>query len=140
MTLKGKWRIVEMALWDLDFLDMMEPAYIFSTTKPGASSPSAASPAKSTAARPRLHLYRPTLADFFNSLLVGVRAGQSGLCHYRRLAAQQMRCRRDNGRGCHEPRQQDEREADLARVRPLTARRIWLVSVNHRPLSLPQTV
>ena len=70
MTLKGKWRIVEMALWDLDFLDMMEPAYIFSTTKPGASSPSAASPAKSTAARPRLHLYRPTLADFFNSLLV----------------------------------------------------------------------
>ena len=28
MTLKGKWRIVEMALWDLDFLDMMEPAYI----------------------------------------------------------------------------------------------------------------
>ena len=69
MTLKGKWRIVEMALWDLDFLDMMEPAYIFSTTKPGASSPSAASPAKSTAARPRLHLYRPTLADFFNSLL-----------------------------------------------------------------------
>ena len=69
MTLKGKWRIVEMALWDLDFLDMMEPAYIFSTTQPGASSPSAASPAKSTAARPRLHLYRPTLADFFNSLL-----------------------------------------------------------------------
>jgi len=26
--LKGRWRIVEMALWDNDFLDMMEPAYI----------------------------------------------------------------------------------------------------------------
>jgi hypothetical protein len=27
-TLKGKWRIVEMEMWDKDFLDMMEPAYI----------------------------------------------------------------------------------------------------------------
>ena len=26
--LLGKWRIVEMALWDADFLDMLEPAYI----------------------------------------------------------------------------------------------------------------
>jgi hypothetical protein len=26
--LLGKWRIVEMALWDSDFLDMLEPAYI----------------------------------------------------------------------------------------------------------------
>ena len=85
MTLKGKWRIVEMALWDLDFLDMMEPAYIFSTTKPGASSPSAASPAKSTAARPRLHLYRPTLADFFNSLLVSLAVkGGPAPCYHRR--------------------------------------------------------
>ncbi len=29
MKLKGKWRIVGMELWDKDFLDMMEPAYIF---------------------------------------------------------------------------------------------------------------
>ena len=35
MTLKGKWRIVEMALWDLDFLDMMEPAYILFDDKAG---------------------------------------------------------------------------------------------------------
>ena len=28
IPLSGKWRIVEMALWDKDFLDMMEPAYI----------------------------------------------------------------------------------------------------------------
>ena len=28
VPLSGKWRIVEMALWDKDFLDMMEPAYI----------------------------------------------------------------------------------------------------------------
>ena len=28
MIPKGKWRIVEMELWDADFLDMMEPAYI----------------------------------------------------------------------------------------------------------------
>jgi hypothetical protein len=27
-TLTGKWRITKMALWDKDFLDMMEPAYI----------------------------------------------------------------------------------------------------------------
>ena len=26
--LLGKWRIVEMALWDSDFLDLVEPAYI----------------------------------------------------------------------------------------------------------------
>ncbi len=24
----GKWRIIEMALWDRDYLDMIEPAYI----------------------------------------------------------------------------------------------------------------
>ena len=28
MTLKGKWRIVEMELWDTEFVDLMEPAYI----------------------------------------------------------------------------------------------------------------
>jgi hypothetical protein len=28
MTLKGKWRITKTELWDRDFLDMMEPAYI----------------------------------------------------------------------------------------------------------------
>ena len=27
-TLTGRWRITKMALWDKDFLDMMEPAYI----------------------------------------------------------------------------------------------------------------
>jgi hypothetical protein len=27
-TLIGKWRIVEMELWDNDFLDLVEPAYI----------------------------------------------------------------------------------------------------------------
>jgi hypothetical protein len=26
--LKGKWRIVEMEMWGIDFLDMLEPAYI----------------------------------------------------------------------------------------------------------------
>ncbi len=26
--LLGKWRIVEMELWDADFLDLLEPAYI----------------------------------------------------------------------------------------------------------------
>src|SRR3954451_23092703 len=26
--LLGKWRIIEMALWDSDFLDLVEPAYI----------------------------------------------------------------------------------------------------------------
>jgi hypothetical protein len=26
--LLGRWRIVEMALWDADFLDLVEPAYI----------------------------------------------------------------------------------------------------------------
>ena len=33
--LSGKWRIVEMALWDKDFLDMMEPAYIAFDGKAG---------------------------------------------------------------------------------------------------------
>ena len=28
MSLKGRWRIVEMDLWDNDFLDLVEPAYI----------------------------------------------------------------------------------------------------------------
>jgi hypothetical protein len=27
-ALLGKWRIVEMELWDTDFVDMLEPAYI----------------------------------------------------------------------------------------------------------------
>jgi hypothetical protein len=27
-TLIGKWRIVEMELWDKDFLDLAEPAYV----------------------------------------------------------------------------------------------------------------
>jgi hypothetical protein len=35
MILKGKWRIVEMAMWDTDFLDMMEPAYILFEGKTG---------------------------------------------------------------------------------------------------------
>ena len=35
MTLKGKWRIVETAEWDTDFLDMMEPAYILFDGKAG---------------------------------------------------------------------------------------------------------
>ena len=26
--LTGKWRIVEMALWDNDFVDMIEPAFL----------------------------------------------------------------------------------------------------------------
>lgn len=33
--LSGKWRIVAMALWDKDFLDMMEPAYIAFDDKAG---------------------------------------------------------------------------------------------------------
>lgn len=28
MSLKGKWRIVEMEAWDKDFLDLVQPAYI----------------------------------------------------------------------------------------------------------------
>ncbi len=28
MSLKGKWRIVQMDAWDKDFLDLLEPAYI----------------------------------------------------------------------------------------------------------------
>jgi hypothetical protein len=35
MTLKGKWRIVKMELWDTGFLDMMEPAYILFDGKTG---------------------------------------------------------------------------------------------------------
>ena len=27
-ALIGKWRIIEMGLWDKDYLDMVEPAYI----------------------------------------------------------------------------------------------------------------
>jgi hypothetical protein len=33
--LKGKWRIVDMALWDKNFLDMMGPAYITFDGKAG---------------------------------------------------------------------------------------------------------
>jgi hypothetical protein len=33
--IKGKWRIVKMALWDKDFLDMIEPAYIAFDDKAG---------------------------------------------------------------------------------------------------------
>jgi hypothetical protein len=33
--IKGKWRIVKMALWDKDFLDMMGPAYIAFDGKAG---------------------------------------------------------------------------------------------------------
>jgi hypothetical protein len=28
MSLLGRWRILEMELWDKDFLDLLEPAYI----------------------------------------------------------------------------------------------------------------
>ena len=35
VPLSGKWRIAEMALWDKDFLDMMEPAYIAFDSKAG---------------------------------------------------------------------------------------------------------
>lgn len=31
----GKWRITEMELWDADFLDMLEPAYIAFDPKGG---------------------------------------------------------------------------------------------------------
>ena len=34
-AIKGKWRIVKMALWDKDFLDMMEPAHITFDGKSG---------------------------------------------------------------------------------------------------------
>jgi hypothetical protein len=34
-ALIGKWRIIEMELWDKDFLDMMEPAYIAFDGKAG---------------------------------------------------------------------------------------------------------
>ena len=34
-SVKGRWRIVEMQLWDKDFLDMMEPAYIVFDGKSG---------------------------------------------------------------------------------------------------------
>ena len=33
--LKGRWRIVETKLWDKEFLDMMEPAYIAFDGKAG---------------------------------------------------------------------------------------------------------
>ncbi|CAN5302718.1 hypothetical protein BH10PSE7_BH10PSE7_39460 [soil metagenome] len=33
--LSGKWRIVEMALWDKNFLDMLKPAYIAFDGKAG---------------------------------------------------------------------------------------------------------
>jgi hypothetical protein len=33
----GKWRITEMALWDGDFLDTMEPAYIAFDSKSGGA-------------------------------------------------------------------------------------------------------
>jgi hypothetical protein len=35
--LKGRWRIVETKLWDKDFLDMMEPAYIAFDGKAGGN-------------------------------------------------------------------------------------------------------
>lgn len=28
MSFEGRWRIVEMELWDKDFLDLVEPTYI----------------------------------------------------------------------------------------------------------------
>ena len=33
--LLGRWRITEMALWDTDFVDMLEPAYITFEAKGG---------------------------------------------------------------------------------------------------------
>ena len=35
VRLKGRWRIVETKLWDKDFLDLMEPAYIAFDGKTG---------------------------------------------------------------------------------------------------------
>jgi hypothetical protein len=35
VRLKGRWRIVETKLWDKDYLDMMEPAYIAFDGKTG---------------------------------------------------------------------------------------------------------
>lgn len=35
MSLKGKWRITQMALWDRAFLDMLDPAYILFQGKDG---------------------------------------------------------------------------------------------------------
>ena len=57
--LKGKWRIVEMELWDNDFLDMMGPAYIAFDGKLAASSLSAVSLQAYTAARPNQALTSP---------------------------------------------------------------------------------
>ena len=34
-ALLGKWRIVGMELWDTDFVDMLEPAYIAFDAKGG---------------------------------------------------------------------------------------------------------
>ena len=39
-NLKGKWRIVEMEMWDKDFLDMMELAYIAFDGKAGGETSS----------------------------------------------------------------------------------------------------
>ena len=47
MSLKGKWRIVEMPDYEADYPDMVEPAYIFLDETTRASSPSAAVPDKS---------------------------------------------------------------------------------------------
>jgi hypothetical protein len=35
VRLKGRWRIIETKLWDKDYLDMMEPAYIAFDGKTG---------------------------------------------------------------------------------------------------------
>jgi hypothetical protein len=37
-ALIGKWRIIEMGLWDNDYLDMVEPAYINSKLTGSVSS------------------------------------------------------------------------------------------------------
>src|SRR3954466_6681843 len=50
--LLGRWRITEMELWDTDFVDMLEPAYITFEAE-AASSSSVRSAAISTAATAR---------------------------------------------------------------------------------------
>jgi len=57
--LKGKWRIVEIELWDKDFLDMMDPPTLHSTARLAASSLSAVSLQAYTAARPHQALTSP---------------------------------------------------------------------------------
>ena len=52
-SLIGKWRIIEMELWDKNFLDMMEPLTSPSTARLAASSPSAVSSAVSMPKSPR---------------------------------------------------------------------------------------